>query len=76
MLACRSFAAPARQCLRGARHQPWLPALRQVKSLPLRPVELAVLTRDQHQLRGFAEVADEDKVAKFKGQKGNDVGNA
>ncbi|KAF2817017.1 isocitrate dehydrogenase subunit 2 mitochondrial precursor [Mytilinidion resinicola] len=55
MLACRSFAAPARQCLRRASPatQRWIPALPQSQSR-------------------FYAVAAEDKVAKFKGTKGND----
>ena len=54
MLACRSFAAPARQCLRraNASHK-WAPALIQTQS------------------RSYA-VAQQDRVAQFKGTKGND----
>ncbi|KAF2502896.1 isocitrate dehydrogenase subunit 2 mitochondrial precursor [Lophium mytilinum] len=55
MLACRTFAAPARQCLRRASPatQRWIPALAQSQSR-------------------FYAVPAEDKVAKFKGTKGND----
>ncbi|KAF2101827.1 alpha subunit of isocitrate dehydrogenase [Rhizodiscina lignyota] len=53
MLACRSFAAPARQCLRlaGSKQQLWIPALAQSRSYA---------------------IPTSEKVAKFKGQKGND----
>lgn len=37
MLACRSFAAPARQCLRQANTSRWAPALAQVSATALRP---------------------------------------
>ncbi|GAB7350210.1 hypothetical protein MBLNU459_g0868t1 [Dothideomycetes sp. NU459] len=57
MLAPRSMASPARQCLRQARQQHqqlWRPSFAQAHS------------------RSYAAIAEEDKVAKFKGTKGND----
>ncbi|PSN71458.1 isocitrate dehydrogenase subunit 2 mitochondrial precursor [Corynespora cassiicola Philippines] len=55
MLAARSFAAPARQCLRRVNGtSSWAPALAQSQS------------------RSYAAVNPDERVAKFKGQKGND----
>lgn len=78
MIPARTFAAPARQCVRTASpRSSWIPAFSQVR-LPLElrdfsnALETALTTSYQVQTRSYA-IPKEEKVAKFKGKKGSDV---
>lgn len=80
MIAGRSFASPATQCLRVAHaSRPWVPAIRptaHVGDLSIActaPKDNAyVLVASKTQLRSYS-IPYEDKIAKFKGKKGSDV---
>ncbi|KAK4963775.1 NAD-dependent isocitrate dehydrogenase [Elasticomyces elasticus] len=75
MLAGRILAAPARQSLRTAnRRRAWAPVFAQVKCYNC-GIASFITTADaaeQTQSRKYAKIAHEDKVAVFKGSKGND----
>ena len=71
MLACRSLATASRLCLTGKNApQQWIPSITKVKS-KCRILGLELIGIWQSQSRTY--VAEKDKVAKFKGQKGSDV---
>ena len=80
MIASRSFAFPARQCLRIANaSRPWLPAI--ARRAQVCEVSIACAASEDNayspswsktQFRSYS-IPYEDKVAKYKGKKGSDV---